>query len=97
MFLISLKLNLCQLYVLKELTLIQKFEAEISKLKEELARKTQISLGGFESGRNYPDWEKFVFLTEKKGASGPEKSECLAYYKKRFLNFSTVNVMKNNS
>ena len=81
---------------MKVQTLFQRYEAEISNLKEQLARKAHISSGGFESGRNYPDWEKFVFLTEKKGASGPEKSECLAYYKKRFLNFSTINVMQNN-
>ena len=76
--------------------LIQKYEAEISKLKEDLARKAQVSSAGFESGVIYPNWEMFLLRTEKKGASGPEKAECLAYYEKRFVNCSTINVIKKN-
>ena len=80
---------------MKVLKLIQKYEAEISKLKEDLARKAQISSAGLESGVNFPDWE-MLLTTEKKGASGPTRSECLAYYEKRFVNFLTMNIIKND-
>ena len=81
---------------MKVQALIQKYEAEISKLKEELARKDQISLEGFESGVTYPEWEMFLFSTKKRGASGPGKAECLAYYEERFFNFSAINLIKSN-
>ena len=67
-----------------------KHETEISKLKEELARKAHISSNVLGFGILYPNWEMFLFSTEKKGASGPSKSECLTNYEKRFLNFPTV-------
>ena len=70
------------------------YEAEISKSEEDLARKAQVSSAGFESGVVYPNWDMFLLRTEKKGASGPEKAECLAYYEKRFENFSTINPVK---
>ena len=67
--------------------LLLKHEAEISKLKEDLARKANISASVLGFGIIYPDWEMFLFSTEEKGASGPTKSECLAYYGIRFSNF----------
>ena len=69
--------------------LLLKHESEISKLKEELARKAHISSKVLGIGIIYPTWETFLFLTKKKGASGPTKSECFAYYGKWFVNFPT--------
>ena len=31
----------------------------------------------------FPDWNEFKFCTEKKGAYGPSKNECLKYYSKK--------------
>ena len=52
-------------------------QAEISKLKDQLTREAHTG--------PYPDWETFLFMTEKKGASGPSKSECIDYYKEKYV------------
>ena len=33
----------------------------------------------------YPRWDSFEFVTEKDGATGPTKSECLDYYHARLV------------
>ena len=31
----------------------------------------------------YEDWGEFEFITKKKGANGPRKSECISYYSEK--------------
>lgn len=31
----------------------------------------------------YEEWEEFEFITKKKGANGPAKSECIRYYSEK--------------
>ena len=33
----------------------------------------------------YPKWDSFEFVTKKKGATGPTKSECFDYYHARLV------------
>ena len=33
----------------------------------------------------FPKWATFEFVTKKKGATGPTKSECLDYYHARLV------------
>ena len=33
----------------------------------------------------YPKWESFEFVTKRKGATGPTKSECFDYYHARLV------------
>ena len=33
--------------------------------------------------KNYPEWHEFEFITRKKGADGPSKTECLEYYSEK--------------
>ena len=57
---------------------------EIECLKNELSQKSQICATSLESSSIFPEWECFEFLTKKKGASGPSKSECLSYYSEKY-------------
>ena len=43
----------------------------MQKFRDELA---------FSSEVEWPEWDSFEFITKKKGADGPTKSECLDYY-----------------
>ena len=50
----------------------------------ELARKGQISSTPLELGPKVQLWKSFEFVTKKKGASGPSKTECLSYYAEKY-------------
>ena len=34
---------------------------------------------------NFPDWDIFEFITEKKGRRGPSKQECIGYYNEKLV------------
>ena len=53
----------------------------------ELARKGQISSTPLELGPVYQEWKFFEFVTQKNGASGPTKTECLNYYAKKYVHY----------
>ena len=59
-------------------------DAEIERLRAELARRSQISSTPLEAELIYQEWESFEFVTKKKGAAGPTKSECLSYYAEKY-------------
>ena len=60
----------------------------------ELAQRGQISATPLEKGPKAGAqtdpcpkeqvWKSFEFVTEKKGASGPTKTECLSYYAEKY-------------
>ena len=50
----------------------------------ELARRSQISSTPLELAPIYQEWKSFEFVTKKKGAYGPTKSECLSYYAEKY-------------
>ena len=67
--------------------------SEINRLKDELARRGQISLTPLELSPIYQEWESFEFVTKKKGASGPTKTECLSYYEEKYVYLYKVNLL----
>ena len=36
-----------------------------------------------QESKNYPEWDEFEFITRKKGADGPSKTECLQNYSEK--------------
>ena len=43
----------------------------MQKLRDELAFSPKVK---------WPEWDSFEFITLKKGANGPTKTDCLNYY-----------------
>ena len=65
-------------------------KSEIKRLKEKLALRIQSSSTPLELGPIYEEWESFEFVTKKKGASGPTKTECLSYYAEKYDYFQII-------
>ena len=68
-------------------------ESEIKRLKFELARKGQISSTPLELGPVYQEWKSFEFVTKRKGAYGPKKTECLSYYAEKYNLYDMKNTI----
>ena len=65
-------------------TKYDELKSEIERLRDELARKSQISSTPLESNVISQEWESFEFVTKKKGASGPTRTECISYYAEKY-------------
>ena len=72
---------------------IRKLTDELSLMKSRIVNLEKIAEGAPDTGndqiielefKNYPDWKKFEFITEKIGAYGPSKEKCLQYYSERW-------------
>ena len=72
-------------------------KSENERLRHELARRifsttTRISPTPLELELIFQEWESFEFVTKKKGASGPTKTECLSYYAEKYVKYYCVKV-----
>ena len=63
---------------------VAELRSENERLRAELARRSQISSTPLELAPIYQEWKSFEFVTKKKGAYGPTKSECLSYYAEKY-------------
>ena len=53
-------------------------------LKEPVPRKNgSVSPRNISEEKQLPKWTSFEFVTKKKGAKGPKKSECIGYYSEK--------------
>ena len=57
---------------------------KMEKLSKELSiMRSQSGPVPRQSLVEFPDWNEFEFCTEKEGAYGPSKKECLEYYSEK--------------
>ena len=67
----------------------QSKDEEISELSEKLAssnfqlEQVKTRLNNIPEEQKLPKWTSFEFVTEKNGAKGPTKSDCIGYYSEK--------------